>query len=50
MNRWFKYEKKYHERVNGKGCAEDIFGDQIPFEAKISAVYDSMDAMLLDRS
>ncbi|KAF5064937.1 Cyclic di-GMP phosphodiesterase response regulator RpfG [anaerobic digester metagenome] len=40
----------HHERVDGKGYPEGLFGNEIPFGAKIIAVCDSIDAMLSDRS
>jgi len=35
----------HHERVDGKGYQEGLFGDQIPIESRIIAVVDAFDAM-----
>lgn len=39
----------HHERLDGSGYPQGIFGDQIPLEAKIIAVADSFDAMTTKR-
>jgi HD-GYP domain-containing protein (c-di-GMP phosphodiesterase class II) len=39
----------HHERLNGSGYPQGIFGDQIPLESRIIAVADSFDAMTTKR-
>ena len=40
----------HHERPDGRGYPDGLFGDQIPLEAKIIAVADAYDAMTSSRS
>ncbi|MCF7925418.1 MAG: diguanylate cyclase [Candidatus Izimaplasma sp.] len=39
----------HHERIDGKGYPQGIVKDSIPFESRIIAVADAMDAMLNNR-
>jgi len=39
----------HHERIDGKGYPNGIYGDQIPIESKIIAVADAFDAMTAER-
>ena len=39
----------HHERIDGKGYPNGIYGDQIPIESKIIAVADAFDAMTAKR-
>ncbi len=41
--------KCHHERVDGKGYPEGLYGDEIPYFAKIISVADAFDAMMSDR-
>lgn len=41
--------KCHHERVDGKGYPDGLFGDELPLLAKILCVADSYDAMIADR-
>lgn len=41
--------KYHHERVDGKGYPDGLFGDDIPLHARIIAVADTFDAMTSDR-
>ncbi|MFN4226664.1 MAG: HD domain-containing phosphohydrolase [Candidatus Ratteibacteria bacterium] len=41
--------RHHHERVNGNGYPNGIYGDKIPLIAKIVSVADAIDAMLSDR-
>lgn len=44
-----KYVLYHHERIDGKGYPEGIYGNDIPLGAKILAVADCYDAMTSDR-
>jgi putative nucleotidyltransferase with HDIG domain len=44
-----KIVSQHHERLDGKGYPYGLIGDQIMIEAKIIAVADSYDAMIIDR-
>lgn len=39
----------HHERWDGKGYPQGLFGDSIPFNARIVSVVDAFDAMINDR-
>ncbi len=41
--------RSHHERMDGQGYPDGIAGDEIPLEARITAVADSYDAMTTDR-
>lgn len=41
--------RHHHERYDGSGYPEGLFGDQIPLGARIIQLCDSIDAMLSDR-
>ena len=40
----------HHERIDGRGYPDGLYGEQIPLEAKIIAVADAYDAMTSSRS
>lgn len=40
----------HHERYDGRGYPDGLYGDKIPFEARIIAVADAYDAMTSNRS
>lgn len=42
--------KYHHERYDGKGYPEGLKGESIPFESRILAISDAVDAMLSHRS
>lgn len=39
----------HHERIDGKGYPGGLAGNEIPFESKVIAIMDSVDAMLTSR-
>ena len=41
--------RSHHERIDGQGYPDGLAGDEIPIEARITAVADSFDAMTTDR-
>ncbi|WP_245308324.1 HD-GYP domain-containing protein [Halalkalibacter urbisdiaboli] len=41
--------KYHHERLDGRGYPNGLFGDEIPFVAKVIAIADSFDAMTSKR-
>lgn len=43
------FVRYHHERWDGKGYPEGLCGEQIPFEARLIAVCDTVDAMASDR-
>lgn len=42
--------KCHHERIDGKGYPDGIFGDEIPYLSKILSICDSFDAITTKRS
>ena len=42
--------KYHHERVDGTGYPEGLYGNEIPLLAKITSVADAFDAMMSDRT
>jgi putative two-component system response regulator len=42
--------RHHHERFDGKGYPDKLFGDQIPLEARILSVADTYDAMTTNRA
>jgi HD-GYP domain-containing protein (c-di-GMP phosphodiesterase class II) len=42
--------RHHHERWNGQGYPDGLVGDEIPLEARIVAVADSLDAMTTNRA
>lgn len=41
--------RSHHERIDGRGVPDGLAGDRIPLEARITAVADSLDAMMSGR-